>query len=91
LFHSEADFQHALAWKIHQEFPDAQIRLKVSSGRFDRRERIEILVRRGEQISAIELKYKKRELDLEWAQERFALANDGAQDIGRYNFIKDIG
>jgi hypothetical protein len=29
LFHSEADFQHALAWKIHELRPLAKIRLEV--------------------------------------------------------------
>jgi hypothetical protein len=90
LFHSEADFQHALAWKIHELAPHAQVRLEVSSGRFDKRERIDILVRMGDQTHAIELKYKKRKLECEWAGEKFMLANDGAQDIGRYDFIKDI-
>jgi hypothetical protein len=28
IFHSEADFQHALAWYFHQQFPDAHIRLE---------------------------------------------------------------
>jgi hypothetical protein len=90
LFHSEADFQHALAWKIHGLMPEAQIRLEVSSGRFDKRERIDILVRFGNQTCAIELKYKKRKVDYEFAGEKFSLANDGAQDIGRYDFIKDV-
>jgi hypothetical protein len=38
IFHSEADFQHALAWKLHERHPDAKIRLEVPSGRFDKRE-----------------------------------------------------
>lgn len=62
----------------------------MTSGRFDKRERIDILVRIGSHAQAIELKYKKRKLDYEWAGEKFALANDGAQDIGRYDFIKDV-
>ena len=28
VFHSEADFQHAFAWHIHQKMPDSQIRLE---------------------------------------------------------------
>lgn len=27
IFHSEADFQHALAWELQSEFPKASIRL----------------------------------------------------------------
>ncbi len=29
VFHSEKDFQHSLAWLIHQQDPDAQIRLET--------------------------------------------------------------
>ncbi len=28
IFHSEADFQHALAWQIHEAMPDCEIRLE---------------------------------------------------------------
>ena len=34
IFHSEADFQHALAWQIHETMPDSQIRLEYPF-RFD--------------------------------------------------------
>ena len=27
VFHSEADFQHALAWQIHEAAPESQVRL----------------------------------------------------------------
>ena len=90
IFHSEADFQHALAWKIHELMPEAQVRLEVSSGRADRRESMDILVRVGDQTLAIELKYKKRKLDVELGGEKFAVGDDVAQDHGRYDFIKDI-
>ncbi len=29
IFHSEADFQHALAWTIQLQHPDATIRLEI--------------------------------------------------------------
>jgi len=28
IFHSEADFQHALAWQIHTTMPEAKVRLE---------------------------------------------------------------
>ena len=28
VFHSEADFQHALAWRIHEAMPDCEVRLE---------------------------------------------------------------
>ena len=90
LFHSEADFQHALAWKIHELHPRARIRLEVPSLRFDRRERIDILVSVDGSSYAIELKYKKQKLECLSGGERFALLKDGAHDLGRYDFIKDV-
>ena len=90
IFHSEADFQHALAWKIHELHPDAKIRLEVPSGRFDKRERIDIVANVGGRKYALELKYKKRKLSLIVDDEEFSLRADGAQDISRYDFIKDV-
>ena len=29
VFHSEADFQHAFAWEIHQQLPMASVRLEL--------------------------------------------------------------
>lgn len=36
VFHSEADFQHALAWSIHRVYPDAKIRLEYRPPSFGR-------------------------------------------------------
>lgn len=90
IFHSEADFQHALAWQIHQDFPQAIVRLEIPSGRKDKRERIDILVKDKNITYAIELKYKKTKIDLTYQDEEFHLRPDIAQDISRYDFIKDI-
>lgn len=90
VFHSEADFQHALAWEIHKENPDAQIRLEVPSGRIDKRERIDVLIREGKRTYAIELKYKKTGLSFESNGETYNLRPDLAQDVSRYDFIKDV-
>ena len=38
----------------------------------------------------IELKYKTRALQTLESSERFVLQNNGAQDLGRYDFIKDV-
>lgn len=90
VFHSEADFQHALAWEIHRHHPSAGIRLETNQGAVNRREYIDVLVRDDATTYAIELKYKTRQLDVALNGEQFQLLNQGAQDIGRYDFIKDI-
>jgi len=90
VFYSEADFQHALAWKIHEQYSNSRIRLEVPSGNFDKRERIDIIAYDNGQKYAIELKYKKKRLTVVVDGETFALSDDGAQDISRYDVFKDI-
>lgn len=88
VFHSEADFQHALAWRIHVEHPTARIRLET---RPERRIRLDLLVALAEERVAIELKYLVRRTTVQLDGELFDLPNQAAQDISRHDFIKDIG
>lgn len=90
VFHSEADFQHALAWEIHQRCPDASIRLErpISSGKGQLH--IDLVVVIPEMCLALELKYKTRPLSCRLGDEQFNLTSHGAEDCGRYDFIKDI-
>ena len=90
VFHSEADFQHALAWEIHRNDPSARVRLEVNLGISGRREAVDILVTVGDASYAIELKYKAKMLDAVHKKEEFHLQNHSARPIGRYNFIKDV-
>jgi hypothetical protein len=90
IFHSEADFQHALAWELQLESPDAQIRLEKQVAAQGSRVHLDLLVQSNEEEIAIELKYKTRVGKLHHAGEDFALRNQSAQDIGRHDFIKDI-
>ena len=89
VFHSEADFQHALAWAIHLSDPSVSIRLET---RPKPGMRLDLLVSRPDlgQHLALELKY----LTAAWAGdvdgERFELLSQGAQDIRAYDVVKDI-
>lgn len=56
VFHSEADFQHELAWTIHERHPDAGIRLEYPLP-LDGPRRVDIWLADGP--TAIELKYWK--------------------------------
>lgn len=87
IFHSEADFQHALAWLIHSEHPNAQIRLET---RPERGIRLDLLVVVGGERIAIELKYLVARFEGVVNGERFDLPNQAAQDIARHDFVKDI-
>jgi len=89
IFHSEADFQHALAWKIHECCPRCRVRLEYHASGIRQRQHIDIWVEDSDEKHAIELKYCTRALKVTSAGERFDVASH-AHNRRRYNFIKDI-
>lgn len=89
IFHSEADFQHALAWQVHTQIPQANIRLEY---RPLPKEPIyiDLWIELPDELIAIELKYPTRRLELAVKGEHFSLANQAAHNNRRYDFVKDI-
>jgi hypothetical protein len=90
VFHSEADFQHAFAWEIHQRLPHASVRLELPVQVKHQYLHIDIWCITQDDVLAIELKYKTRELSVEIGDEQYKLKSQSAQDIGRYDYVKDI-
>jgi hypothetical protein len=90
VFHSEADFQHSLAWHIQQNNPAAEIRLELPFFRDQASQYLDCMIRLPEITIALELKYKTRKLELTSSGERFRLKNQAAQDLGRYDFYMDL-
>lgn len=90
LFNSEADFQFALAWEIKTEYPNADIRLEYVPWKYKSEIHIDIVVFDGDKLIPIELKYKTKGFSGEYNNEAVILKNHGAQDHGRYDFLKDI-
>lgn len=90
VFHSEADFQHALAWQLHLDSPGLQIRLEYRPTGQPRRMYVDLWCTLDGEHTAIELKYFTRRLETEFAGERFELREQSAQDLGRYDFWKDV-
>jgi hypothetical protein len=90
VFGSEADFQMALAWRIQAEHPSARIRLEYRPAFLDRRGFLDVWVTTTEWSAAIELKYFTRALEVVADGEAFTLLNQGGQDLGRYDFVKDV-
>ena len=88
VFHSEADFQHALAWCIHERYPDAKLRLEYKPFP-EERLYVDIWVS-GAERAAIELKYLTRGLEIDLDGERFSLKNQSAQDTRRYDVLRDV-
>jgi hypothetical protein len=95
VFHHEADFQHELAWHLHQQYPDARLRLER---RFPGEEfpgstddvYIDIWLELDGDAIPIELKYKPDTFRGEWGDESFDLRRHSAQDVARYDFVSDI-
>lgn len=90
VFHSEADFQHAFAWEIHQKLPTASVRLELPVQAKNKFLHIDVWVAAQGAILAVELKYKTRGLSVQIGDEQYRLRDHSAQDIGRYDFMKDI-
>ena len=112
VFHSEADFQHELAWQLYKkghavrlEYPYPHNQVKASSRLSPEQSKVQENNKReymdiwlpNERI-AIELKYRKAKVkkakvggEIEWMGETFLMKNQSAADIGRYNFLADLG
>ncbi len=90
VFHSEADFQHALAWHWQERNPDAAVRLEYRLPFAGERGYADLWIRDGGHTTYIELKYWTRALSVRHGDELYTLANQAAQDISRYDFIKDL-
>jgi len=91
VFHSERDFQHALAWKIHEQYPDMNVRLEKRIELDGKEIYVDIYLQDKEKnVVIIELKYKTKSLEIVVNGEIFKLKDQFAQDISRYDFIKDI-
>jgi hypothetical protein len=88
IFHSEADFQHALAWEIQVAHPQANLRLEK---RVAVRPNInlDLLIEVEGVRVGVELKYLRRGMTAEVGGELFTLST-GADDHGRYFAIEDV-
>lgn len=87
VFHSEADFQHAVAWELHRRHPEASIRLErqVLPALY-----LDLSVTVAGRTTAIELKYATRRFAIDVGGEHFQLRDHSAHDVRRYDVIKDI-
>ena len=90
IFHSEADLQHELARHLREVHAHLQVRLEYPLAR-PSNAAIDILIRNAGQELALELKYLCQRIDQEVDGEPFALKPQGAQDIRRYDVLKDVG
>jgi hypothetical protein len=90
LYHSEADFQHELAWEARVAGLAEGARLELPCDTPEGRIAVDIVLRTGTQLIGLELKYWKRRLLVDVGGERFALKDQGARDLARYDFWSDV-
>jgi hypothetical protein len=90
VFHSEADYQHALAWAIHESDPSIEIRLEYPFDTENSRWHLDLWLMRGDERCAIELKYYTKTLDALLNDEKYRLRDHAADDLLRYSFCNDI-
>jgi hypothetical protein len=90
IFNSEADLQLALGWEIRRAHPAARLRMEYRPAYLDRRGYLDLWAADEGWAAAIELKFFARALDVVVDGERFEWLNHGAQDINRYDFVRDV-
>ncbi|WP_336992624.1 hypothetical protein [Leucobacter sp. VD1] len=91
IFHSEADFQYELATQLTRLDSSVEIRLewpvRVPGTRVIN---LDMLLRLNGLQYAVELKYITAKLDVTIGDEAFLLKSQAAQDLRRYDILKDI-
>jgi len=89
VFHSERDFQLALAWEIQSA--DRQMRVYLET-RPAEGVHLDLACERPDlrSYTAIELKYLTRRWDGDVEGQEFHLKDQGAHDYGRYGVVKDV-
>ena len=90
VFHSEADFQHSLAWVIREQHAEIEVRLEYPVTLDDKRRHVDIRVQDADGPKVVELKYWTREVSLVVCDEQYQLREHGAQPLFRYDFWKDV-
>ncbi len=90
VFHSEKDFPHAVAWRIHEMHSSAAVRLEFPVPRGEELIHLDGLFRVEGIVIAMELKYKTRFLATRVGDEPFVLSDQAAQLPARYDFLKDV-
>lgn len=90
VFHSEADFQHAFAWECHRLLPESRVSLERPYKTDVATLHLDMLIQHQGTSLAVELKYKTLKFEHGTDEHAYQLKNQSAQDVGRYDYIKDI-
>ena len=89
IFTSEADFQFSLAWAIQEHYREYEVRLEEVFDWADNMHFDIVVHTKDGGIIPIELKYCTKSLPDSYPS-KVKLKNQGAEDVRRYDFIKDV-
>src|SRR4051794_18328231 len=87
IFHSEADFQRALAWQVQLDDPSARVGLESRPGRGVH---LDLLVELAGDTCCPRTEISRCSFNGAADGERFDLPNQGAYDIARHDVVKDV-
>lgn len=87
VFHSERDFQVALAWEVKLADPDIDVHLETRPAD---RVHLDIAFEKDGNYTAVELKYLTRGWSGHVNGQRYDLKTQSAHDRGRYGVVRDI-
>ncbi|GFN40554.1 MAG: hypothetical protein YK1309IOTA_1960003 [Marine Group I thaumarchaeote] len=91
LFQIEADFQHSLGWEIQKQNLNCSIRFEFKPKNVVNKIFVDLWIKdESDLVYAIELKYKTRKLNVLLDDESYELLTHDAQNLGRYDFLKDV-
>lgn len=92
LFLCERQFQFDLAQEISKNFNNCVVHLEFPSEKpcCGRLAFYDIVLEEENQYFVIELKYKTKSADIFYKNIKYSLKNQSAQDLGRFDFLKDI-
>jgi hypothetical protein len=87
VFHSEADFQFALAWEVQKQDSGMEVYLETRPAEGVH---LDLAFERDGHFTALELKYLTRSWSGPVKDQQFDLKNHSAHDLRRYDVVKDI-
>ena len=91
IFRSEDDFQESFEQEIQKSYPDYVVTREYTPPNIGRNIRIDLWVKDPQGgIIVIELKYPTIKLDVLVNNEQYNLSSHSAQDLTRYDFLKDV-
>lgn len=91
-FHSEADFQFALAWSI-KEIYDQRVQIFIEYPYISEFKKMYIdivVLLDNKYFIPIELKHKTKETTIVYNNTSIRLGNQGASDLGKFDYLVDI-